>query len=72
MTVFDDLAHNHTTLDGAELQHLQRLVTSWSLLADLCFADLLLFAPIKGGNGESFVVSRRRVQIACGTQGILP
>ena len=26
-------------------RHLQRLVGSWGLLADFCFADLLLFAP---------------------------
>ncbi len=30
-------------LDATEVDHLQRLVASWGLLADLCFADLLLF-----------------------------
>jgi len=29
MTVFDNLARERTELDGAELQHLQRLVASW-------------------------------------------
>jgi two-component sensor histidine kinase len=56
MTVFDNMARERTELDGAELQHLQRLVASWSLLADLCFADLLLFTPLAGSDGERFVV----------------
>ena len=32
-------------LDEGELAHLQRLMGSWGILADLCFADLLLFVP---------------------------
>src|SRR6266540_3679085 len=56
MTVFDDLARAHTDLEGAELLHLQRLVASWGLLADLCFADLLLFAPLADSDGERFVI----------------
>ena len=35
----------HTQLDRAEIGHLQRLVASWGMLADFCFADLLLFVP---------------------------
>ena len=34
-----------TMLDAPSVDHLQRLVASWGFLADLCFADLLLFAP---------------------------
>nr|MDQ6927993.1 histidine kinase N-terminal domain-containing protein [Actinomycetota bacterium] len=34
-----------TRLDGLELAHLQRLTASWGFLADLCFADLLLYVP---------------------------
>jgi two-component sensor histidine kinase len=34
-----------TRLDGPELAHLQRLTASWGFLADLCFADLLLYVP---------------------------
>ena len=34
----------HTRLGPPEIDHLQRLVASWGLLADLCFADLMLFA----------------------------
>src|SRR5947199_1203096 len=53
---FDELARRHTVLDESALGHLRRLVTSWGLLADLCFADLLLFLPIAGSDGLRFVV----------------
>jgi len=35
----------HTVLDGAEVAWLSRLVDEWSLLADLSFADLILWVP---------------------------
>jgi two-component sensor histidine kinase len=38
-----DLAREHCGLDGPRILHLQRLVRSWGLLADLSFSDLLLF-----------------------------
>ena len=47
-----ELARLNTTLAEAEVGHLQRLVASWGLLADLCFADLLLFAPVAGSEGR--------------------
>ena len=56
MAAFDELARAYTDLDGQAVLHLQRLVASWSLLADLCFADLLLFAPLADGEGERFVI----------------
>src|SRR3954462_14110552 len=56
MAAFDELARAHTDLDPQAGLHLQRLVASWSLLADLCFADLLLFAPLADGDGERFVI----------------
>jgi len=34
-------------VDEAQLNHLKRLVGSWGFLADLCFADLLLFVPVE-------------------------
>jgi two-component sensor histidine kinase len=37
-----------TDLDAAALGHIQRLVASWGFLADLCFADLLLYVPVVG------------------------
>jgi two-component sensor histidine kinase len=51
-----ELARMHTRLDGPALGHLQRLVGSWGMLSDLCFADLLLFVPVTGGDGSRFIV----------------
>ena len=56
MAAFEDLARSHTDLNDIDLLHLQRLVASWSLLADLSFADLLLFVPLAAGGGERFVI----------------
>jgi two-component sensor histidine kinase len=43
-----DLARRHTRLEGDQLEHLQRLMASWGMLADLSFSDLLLLAPVAG------------------------
>jgi hypothetical protein len=43
MASIAELARSSTRLSLAEVDHLQRLVASWGLLADLCFADLMLF-----------------------------
>jgi two-component sensor histidine kinase len=56
MASLAELARLRTDLDGPKLAHLQRLVGAWGLLADFCFADLLLFAPERGSHGSSFVV----------------
>jgi two-component sensor histidine kinase len=47
-----------TSLEDPAVDHLQRLVASWGVLADLCFADLLLFAPVADAEspGEEFIV----------------
>ncbi|CAN5689929.1 PAS domain-containing sensor histidine kinase [soil metagenome] len=55
MASLAELAREHTHLDGPPLGHLQRLVASWGLLADLCFADLLLFVPTDP-EGSHFVI----------------
>jgi two-component sensor histidine kinase len=44
MASLTDLAREHTDLADSEIDHLQRLVASWGLLADLSFSDLMLFA----------------------------
>jgi two-component system, sensor histidine kinase PdtaS len=45
-----------TPLDAWDAQQLQRLAASWGLLADFCFSDLLLFAPVGEPDGGEFVV----------------
>ena len=42
-----ELAQSHTDLHPEELEHLQRLLGSWSVLADLSFSDLLLLVPVR-------------------------
>jgi two-component system, sensor histidine kinase PdtaS len=47
-----ELALTHTDLTPPELAHLQRLLGSWSVLADLSFSDLLLVVPASEIPGE--------------------
>lgn len=46
-----DLARRHTALDDHGLTRLQALVADWQLLADLSFADLLLWVPDRQSKG---------------------
>ncbi len=55
MATLAELVEERTELDGPVVAHLQRLVGGWGVLSDLCFADLLLFAPEKG-SVDRFVV----------------
>lgn len=47
MATTAELARYYTMLEAPDVDHLQRLVASWGLLADLCFADLLLLARVE-------------------------
>jgi two-component sensor histidine kinase len=49
MVGLPDIARAKTPLAEHQIDHLQRLVAAWDLLADLCFADLLLYAPVDTG-----------------------
>lgn len=51
-----ELARTNTALDGDALRHAQRLVASWQPLADLCFSDLLLLAPVAREADHRFVL----------------
>lgn len=55
MATFDELIRR-TAVDPSGAGHLRRLVASWSVLADFCFADLLLLVPLAGAEGRRFVV----------------
>jgi two-component system, sensor histidine kinase PdtaS len=46
MATTPELARYYTNLEPGAIEHLQRLVASWGLLADLSFTDLLLFARV--------------------------
>ena len=53
MSALSDLLHSRTSLDDAQIGHLQRLVGEWQLLSDLSFADLLLWVPVTLHDGEA-------------------
>jgi two-component sensor histidine kinase len=46
-----DLARDHAGLTEAGLDWLHALVSDWQLLADLSFADLVLWAPLRDSDG---------------------
>ncbi len=47
MADLDDLVRGRTTLTESDLERLHALVADWQLLADLSFADLLLWVPLR-------------------------
>jgi two-component sensor histidine kinase len=47
----NDLARAHTDLDEADLAWLHLLVADWQIIADLSFADLVLWLPDRQGTG---------------------
>ena len=49
MATLAELCRQHTALTREQVQHLQQLVSEWGLLADLSFADLLLYSPSHDG-----------------------
>ncbi|MEZ5170412.1 MAG: sensor histidine kinase [Acidimicrobiia bacterium] len=55
-----DLARTYTSLQRDDLEHLESLVFSWQPLADLCFADLMLFAPLKEHSARFVALSQVR------------
>jgi two-component sensor histidine kinase len=46
MSTLSELLAQHTHLPGAAVGQLQRIVAEWQLLADLSFADLLMWVPL--------------------------
>lgn len=56
MSTLSELLARHTRLPGAAVTHLQRVVAEWQLLADLAFADLLMWAPLNAADqAEEFL-----------------
>jgi two-component system, sensor histidine kinase PdtaS len=47
-----DLIHKHTDLDTEDHEWIHSLVSDWQLLADLSFADLVLWVPLGAGSAE--------------------
>jgi two-component sensor histidine kinase len=51
MPTLNDLARRYTALTPADVEWLHALVSDWQLLADLSFADLVLWAPLQDSSG---------------------
>jgi two-component system, sensor histidine kinase PdtaS len=65
MASLQEITETYASIDDAEVDHLQALVSDWQILADLSFADLLLWCRVRVGapaedgpaaDGERFVV----------------
>ncbi|MCA0252224.1 MAG: PAS domain-containing sensor histidine kinase [Actinobacteria bacterium] len=50
MVAMEQVIERHTDLSDSDLRWLARLVDEWSLLADLSFADLILWVPGRDDN----------------------
>ena len=51
MPTFDEVARVHTDLTDEDLAWLSLLMADWQIIADLSFADLVLWLPDKEGSG---------------------
>ena len=51
MPTLNDLAASRTSLGDGDVEWLHALVSDWQLLADLSFADLILWAPVRDDGG---------------------
>jgi len=60
MAALAELARSRTPLREDGIEHCQRLVRSWSLLSDLSFSDLLLYAPTSPDGGAFVVLGHTR------------
>jgi two-component sensor histidine kinase len=54
MPTLAELAYEHTELETDAVNHLGALVSEWGMLADFCFADMLLYLPI---GGDSWLIA---------------
>jgi two-component sensor histidine kinase len=51
MPSLNDVARGHTDLDDDDLEWLHLLLADWQIIADLSFADLVLWLPDREGHG---------------------
>src|SRR5918998_2108975 len=59
VSTLSELLAEHTEMRGDAVEHLQRVVAEWQLLADMSFADFLLWIPL-AGTGEFLCVAQAR------------
>ena len=51
MATLTEIGRQLTPLTEPDIDWLHALVSDWQLLADLSFADLVLWAPLRDGSG---------------------
>ena len=66
MATLTELCHSHTKLDSDQVSHLQNLTAIWGLLADLSFADLLLYG-MDSSHSENTLVLLGHIRPTTGT-----
>ncbi len=59
-----ELLAEHTRLSGLAVDHLQRVVAEWQLLADLSFADFMLWIPLPESEDEGTIEGSRFLCVA--------
>jgi two-component sensor histidine kinase len=64
VSTLSELLAEHTERSGDAVEHLQRVVAEWQLLADMSFADFLLWVPL-GGLAEGSVDAPRGALASC-------
>jgi two-component sensor histidine kinase len=52
LSTLTELVAAHTRLSGQSVDHLQRVVAEWQLLADLSFADFMLWIPLPDDSAD--------------------
>ncbi|WP_100448388.1 sensor histidine kinase [Glycomyces xiaoerkulensis] len=60
MSTLRDVISSHTSLSSNSAAHLQRLVAEWQLLADLSFADFLLWGVVEDRPGRFVCLAQVR------------
>lgn len=68
MSTLSDLLAEYTDLPGTAVDHLQRVVGEWQLLADLSFADILLWVSTERHLGEMRPGDSRQGAVVCVAQ----
>ena len=49
MATLAEIIRQHTEISKEDTAHLQQLIGEWGMLADLCFADMILYLPVDDG-----------------------
>ncbi|MGF7123945.1 sensor histidine kinase [Rhodococcus sp. AG1013] len=68
MSTLSDLLAEHTDLPGSAVDHLQQVVGEWQLLADLSFADVLLWVATERPDDQTGSVGADPGTVVCVAQ----